>query len=106
MYLQTHVYMIYTLTCIYTHTHTHTHTKGVPATVNGMLGGFGKLSSTDVAASKKFLLPLIEVRIQSVVMGNIMPINNRQCFVITCNLVIISLMSKSIVLPIVQCIWL
>ncbi|XP_065829132.1 N-terminal Xaa-Pro-Lys N-methyltransferase 1-B-like [Oscarella lobularis] len=33
--------------------------KREPATVNGMLGGFGRISSVDVKGSKKFLEPLI-----------------------------------------------
>lgn len=36
--------------------------QGIPATVDGMLGGFGNISSTDIAGSKNFLLPFIEVR--------------------------------------------
>jgi hypothetical protein len=29
--------------------------KGIPATVDGMLGGFAHISSTDIAGSTKFL---------------------------------------------------
>jgi len=34
--------------------------QGIPATVDGMLGGFSRLSGTDIAASKKFLLPFLQ----------------------------------------------
>ena len=35
--------------------------QGVPATVEGMLGGFGRHSTLDVNFSRKFLTPLIQV---------------------------------------------
>lgn len=34
--------------------------QGIPATVDGMLGGFSRLSGTDIASSKKFLLPFLQ----------------------------------------------
>lgn len=35
--------------------------QGVPATVDGMLGGFGQLSNTDAASSRKFIQPFMKV---------------------------------------------
>ena len=35
--------------------------QSVPATVNGVMGGFANLSSCDITGSKKFLLPFIQV---------------------------------------------
>lgn len=37
--------------------------QSVPRTVNGMLGGFGNLSSIDITGSRKFLSSLTEVRL-------------------------------------------
>ena len=38
----------------------------VPATVDGMLGGYGKISSTDIMGSKKFLDEFVQVEYRSV----------------------------------------
>ena len=35
----------------------------VPATVDGMLGGFGQLSSTDAASSRRFIQPFMKVHL-------------------------------------------
>ena len=35
--------------------------QGIPATVEGMLGGYSRHSTLDITGSKKFLLPLIQV---------------------------------------------
>ena len=35
--------------------------QAVPATVDGMLGGFGQLSSTDAASSRRFIQPFMKV---------------------------------------------
>ena len=35
--------------------------QGVPATVEGMLGGFGRHSTLDINFSRKFITPLIQV---------------------------------------------
>lgn len=35
--------------------------QAVPATVDGMLGGFGQLSSTDAASSRRFIQPFMQV---------------------------------------------
>ena len=35
--------------------------EGIPATVDGMLGGFSHISSTDIAGSTKFLRDFISV---------------------------------------------
>ena len=53
----THVHMHHPM---HTHSTTHTH-QGVPSTVNGVMGGLGRISSTDIAGSKKFILPFIQV---------------------------------------------
>ena len=34
--------------------------QGIPASVDGMLGGFSRLSGTDIASSKKFLQPFLQ----------------------------------------------
>jgi hypothetical protein len=34
--------------------------KAIPATVDGVMGGFANLSSNDISGSKKFLLPFLE----------------------------------------------
>lgn len=36
--------------------------KDIPPTVDGMLGGYGSISSIDISGSKAFLLKLIGVR--------------------------------------------
>ena len=38
--------------------------EGVDGTVNGMLGGFGKVSDVDIDGSNKFLKTLFKVSIQ------------------------------------------
>ena len=35
--------------------------QSIPATVNGMLGGYAHISSTDIKDSKKFLKSFLEV---------------------------------------------
>ena len=35
--------------------------KGIPATVDGMLGGFGGISGTDINGSLQFLKPFLTV---------------------------------------------
>lgn len=35
--------------------------KSVPATVNGMLGGYGHISPTDIKDSKRFLKNFLDV---------------------------------------------
>lgn len=35
--------------------------SGIPSTVNGMLGGYGHISSTDIAGSTRFLKEFLQV---------------------------------------------
>lgn len=44
--------------------------KDIPPTVDGMLGGYGSISSIDISGSKAFLLKLIGVRVMTFLTEN------------------------------------